>query len=137
MTILNVLRVPIIEWDDGVVFIFSWDSRQFFGGFVHLQISLANAIGIAGQIGNITAQAHLQISLANAIGIAGQIGNITAQAQNQVQAVGNPLSWIDTLKYSARENKPVDIVFDDENSTIYTAQSGQLFTIQTLFSIHG
>jgi hypothetical protein len=115
MTIRNVLVVPTIQWDDGVVFIFSWEENGlFFGGFVNLQISLVDPIGIATQI-----------------------GNITAQARTQVQVVGDPLSWTNSVKYSAREKKPINIVFDDEQSTVYTAQNGQPFTIQTLFSIHG
>jgi hypothetical protein len=115
MTIQTALNtVPAIEWDDTVVFVFSWNNQQFFSGFVHLQISLASAIGIATQI-----------------------GNITTQVQNQAQVAGDPQSWIDTVKNAARNNKGIAITFEDQQSTIYTTQTNTSFTLQTLFSLAG
>jgi hypothetical protein len=114
MSVKNVQVVPAIAWDDGFVFVFSWNNAQFFGGFVHLQISLASAVGIATQL-----------------------GNITTQVQNQVQVAGDPQSWLETIKNAARNGKTITITFDDQQSTVYTTQTNTSFTLQTLFSVAG
>jgi hypothetical protein len=116
MTVQTVNEVPVIEWDDSVVFVFSWSNKQFFGGFVHLQISAASATGIATQI-----------------------GAIQTTAQTQVQAASDPQSWLDTVKNAKRATppSPIAITFDDSLSTIYTTLTGVNFTLQQLFSLAG
>lgn len=117
MAIQNPSIVPTIEWDDSVVFLFSWNNQdqQFFAGFVHLQIAPANAVGMTTQITNIL----LQPTLA------------------QVQASSDPQSWLDTVKNAARNSKPITVTFDDAISTIYVAQINRSFTLHQLFSIAG
>lgn len=115
MAIQNLSVVPTIEWDDSVVFVFSWNNRQFFAGFVHLQIAVANAVGTTTQITNILQQL----------------------AQTQLQASSDPQSWLDTAKNAARNGKSITITFDDAQSTVYTTQTNQSFTLQQLFSLAG
>jgi hypothetical protein len=115
MTVQSPLAVPAIEWDDGVVFVFSWNDRQFFGGFVHLQISAANAVGSATQISSIVQQV----------------------VQNQIQAASDPQSWLDTVKNAARNNKQITITFEDSVSIPYTTLTNLNFNLQTLFSVAG
>jgi hypothetical protein len=114
MAVQTVNDVPVIEWDDSVVFVFSWSNRQFFGGFVHLQISAASATGIATQV-----------------------GAIQTTAQTQVQAASDPQSWLDTVKNAKRASTNIAITFDDTLSTIYTTLTGVNFTLQQLFSLAG
>ncbi|SIO63185.1 hypothetical protein SAMN05443247_09622 [Bradyrhizobium erythrophlei] len=115
MTVQNQSAVPTVEWDDGVVFVFSWNNRQFFAGFVHLQIALANAVGTTTQITAILQQL----------------------AQTQLQSSSDPQSWLDTVKNGSRNGNKVAIVFDDALSAVYSTQTGQNFTLQQLFSIAG
>jgi hypothetical protein len=115
MTTQTQSVVPSIEWDDSVVFVFSWNNQQFFAGFVHLQIALASAVGTTTQITNILQQL----------------------AQTQLQASSDPQSWLDTVKNAARNSKAITITFEDAISTVYTTQTNQSFTIQQLFSIAG
>jgi hypothetical protein len=115
MTVQNQSAVPTVEWDDGVVFVFSWNNRQFFAGFVHLQIAVANAVGTTTQITAILQQL----------------------AQIQLQSSSDPQSWLDTVKNGFRNGKQVTIIFDDALSTVYTTQTNQTFTLQQVFSIAG
>jgi hypothetical protein len=110
----TVSAVPQIEWDDGVVFVFSWNSQQFFAGFVHLQIAVANAVGTTTQVSAILQQLQ----------------------QTQVQFSSDPQSWLETVKNAARATKPINITFDT-NFVPYTTQSGQSFNLQQLYSIAG
>ena len=115
MAIQSPSVVPSIEWDDSVVFVFSWNNQQFFAGFVHLQIAVASAVGTTTQITNILQQL----------------------AQTQIQASSDPQSWLDTVKNAARNGKAITVVFDDATSTVYTSQTNQSFTLQQLFSLAG
>jgi hypothetical protein len=113
----TVSAVPQIEWDDGVVFVFSWNSQQFFAGFVHLQIAVANAVGTTTQVSAILQQLQ----------------------QTQVQFSSDPQSWLETVKNAARATnptKPINITFDT-NFVPYTTQTGQSFNLQQLYSIAG
>jgi predicted amidophosphoribosyltransferase len=107
--------VPAVEWDDSIVVVFSWNNRQFFAGFVHLQIATATATGTTTQLNNITQQV----------------------VQNQIQASSDPQNWLDTVKNSVRVGKSINITFDDAISVVYTTQTNQSFTLQELFSIAG
>ena len=107
--------VPAIEWDDSVVFIFSWNNRQFFSGFVHMQIALSTAQGSQTQINSILQQIQ----------------------QSQVQVSTDPQSWLEAIKNAARNNSKVSITFDDSTSVNYTTQTAQPFQLQILFSITG
>jgi len=74
MSIQSISVTPKIEWDDGVVFIFSWNNRQFLSGFAHLQVALALAVGTQTQINAILQQL----------------------SQTQVQTSTDPQSWLET-----------------------------------------
>lgn len=115
MSVQSAQVVPAIEWDDSVVFVFSWNNQQFFGGFVHQQLAIAIAAGSQTQISNIQ-----QVSL-----------------QAQIQVAGDAQSWLDTIKNAARNNKPVTITFEDALSAVYTTQTNQSFTLQQVFSVAG
>src|SRR5260370_18516735 len=90
----TVSAVPQIEWDDGVVFVFSWNSQQFFAGFVHLQIAVANAVGTTTQVSAILQQLQ----------------------QTQVQFSSYPQSWLETLKKPAMATNPTNPI----NITFHT-----------------
>jgi hypothetical protein len=118
MAIQPANAVPRIEWDDSVVFVFSFPDRgtRFFGGFVHLQLSQAAVAGSQTQVNSILAQ-------------------IT---QAQVQVASDPQSWLETVKNAARTSTAIAIVYDDANSTIYTTQiANTSFTLQLLFNVAG
>lgn len=115
MAVQTQIVVPSVEWDDSVVFVFSWNNRQFFAGFAHLQIALANAVGTTTQITSILQQL----------------------VQTQVQASSDPQSWLDTVKNAARNGKGITITFEDAVSAVYTTQTAQSFTLQQLFSLAG
>jgi hypothetical protein len=106
--------IPQIEWDDSVVFVFSWNNQQFYAGFVHLQIAVANAVGTTTQVSAILQQVQ----------------------QTQVQFSSDPQSWLETVKNAARNNKNISITFDT-NFLPYTTQTGQNFNLQQLYSIAG
>jgi len=112
MTIQTASQVaPALVWDDGVVFIFSFtfNGTQYYGGFPHMQVALANATGTQTQVSNI----------------------LQSIKQTQLQFQTDPGCWIDTLK----NNKAVDIVFDDSTSVNYTTQTAQPYALQVLYSI--
>ena len=112
MTIQTATQVaPTLVWDDGVVFIFSFtfNGTQYYGGFPHMQIALANATGSQTQVNKV----------------------LQTLQQSQLQVTTDPGCWIDTLK----NNKAVDIVFDDSTSVNYTTQTAQPYDLQVLYSI--
>ena len=106
--------VPQIEWDDSVVFVFSWNNQQFYAGFVHLQVAVASAVGTTTQVSAILQQLQ----------------------QTQVQFSSDPQSWLETVKNAARNSKNITITFD-ANFVPYTTQTGQNFDLQQLYSIAG
>ena len=111
---LNV--VPNIEWDDGVMFVFSWNQGQTLAGFTHIQISLANAVGSQTQVSALVQQI----------------------SQSQVQFASDPQSWLDTVKTAARSGKAtIAVTFDDSVSANYTTATGRIFILQQLFSVAG
>jgi hypothetical protein len=110
----TVLAAPQIEWDDSVVFVFSWNNQQFYAGFVHLQIAVANAVGTTTQVSSILQQLQ----------------------QTQVQFSSDPQSWLETVKNAARAKTSINITFDT-NFVPYTTQTGQSFNLQQLYSIAG
>jgi hypothetical protein len=110
---LNV--VPNIEWDDGVMFVFSWNQGQTLAGFTHIQISLANAVGSQTQVSALVQQI----------------------SQSQVQFASDPQSWLDTVKTAYRGGKAIAVTFDDSVSANYTTATGRIFSLQQLFSIAG
>jgi hypothetical protein len=118
MSAQTVSAQPTIEWDDSVVFVFSFldggGNRQF-SGFVHIQLALALAQGSATQV-------------TQAI----QVVN-----QQQIQFTTDAQCWLDTVKNAARAKNAISITFDDTLSQVYTTQTNQSFQLQQLFSLAG
>jgi hypothetical protein len=118
MAIKTANVVPKIQWDDSVVFVFSFvdGGTTFFAGFVHQQLSQATVAGSQIQINSILAQI----------------------LQSQLQVASDPQSWLDTIKTSSRSGNAIVINYEDSVSTIYTTQIPTLsFTLQQLFSLAG
>jgi hypothetical protein len=118
MAMQTIPARPAIEWDDSVVFVFSFtDSHgnKKFAGFVHVQIQSASAVG-----------SNMQVSQA-----------VAAVNQQEIQFSTDPGCWVETLKNAARSKTPVTITYEDAISTIYTTQTNQSFQLQELFSLTG
>lgn len=118
MTTQTVSAQPNIEWDDSVVFVFSFpDSggNKQFAGFVHIQVAIASAVGSNTQVTQ-----------------AVQVVN-----QQQIQFSTDPQSWIETVKNAARNNGSIVITYDDSINQLYTTQTTQSFQLQQLYSITG
>jgi hypothetical protein len=110
MSVQNVSATPHIEWDDSVVFVFSFNAptgdggtQQFFCGFVHAQIQVGAAIGSSQQVSQLVLVAN----------------------QQQIQFASDPQSWIDTVKNAERSAKAISITFDNAISTAYETQTNQ------------
>lgn len=118
MTTQTVSVQPTLEWDDSVVFVFSFtdnNGNKQFAGFVHLQVALATAQGSNTQVTQVL-----------------QVVN-----QQQIQFSTDPGCWIDTVKNAARNKAPITITYDDTLNAIYTTQTVQSFQLQLLFSLVG
>ena len=117
MSIQTVTQVGVtIEWDDSVVFVFSFQgpSGQVFCGFPHQQVALANQTGTQTQVSAI----------------------LQTLQQMQLQVTTDPGTWIETLKQGARGGK-INIVYEDSISAKYTTQTTKDFDLYQLFSITG
>jgi len=122
MSVQSVPVTPTIEWDDSVVFVFSFTGIQgvnndvkLFAGFVHVQVQIAVAVGSTTQVTPV-----LQVA-----------------QQQGIQFASDPQSWLDTLKNAVRNAKTVTITYEDSISTNYTTQTNQTFQLQQLFSLAG
>ncbi len=118
MTTQTISAQPTIEWDDGVVFVFSFtdqNGNKQFSGFVHMQIQLAVAQGSNTQVSQL----------------------VTAVNQQQIQFSSDPECWVESLKTAFRDKSNINIVYDDQVSTPYTTLTNQSFPLQQLFSITG
>jgi len=116
MTVQTVTAPLRIEWDDSVVIVFSFDGpiSRVFCGFVHQILALQFVSGNQTQV-----SAAIQVI-----------------QQQGIQVSLDPQTWVETVKTGARGGQ-VTVSFDDANSVVYTTQTNQSFTIQTLFSISG
>lgn len=116
MTIQTVQSDITIDWDDSVVMVFSFDTPggRMACGFVHQVLSVQSQSGNQTQVSAI-------LQLVQQVGI---------------QVSLDPQTWVETVKNAARSD-PATIVFDDTESVIYTTQTNQSFTLQSLFSVHG
>lgn len=127
-----------IVWDDGFMFIFSFDDpanpgQTLFCGFPHQVLSVAS-------------QAGTQI----------QVSPIQSQITNlQFQVSADPATWVETIKTAARgggqQPGGAQVSYDDSISSTYTQQlvvpatagspatvtQGTAFTLQLLYSIVG
>ena len=118
MSAASVQAQPTIEWDDSVVFVFSFtdgNGNKQFAGFVHMQLALAIAQGSNTQVTQVLQQVN----------------------QQQIQFTTDPQSWIETVKNAARNKSQITIVFDDTLNTAYTTQTAANFQLQVLFSLAG
>ena len=118
MTTQTISAQPTIEWDDGVVFVFSFtdqNGNKQFSGFVHMQIQLAAAQGSNTQVSQL----------------------VTAVNQQQIQFSSDPGCWVETLKTAFRNKSNIGIVYDDQVDTPYTTLTNQSFQLQQLFSLTG
>jgi hypothetical protein len=118
MTIQTVQSALTIEWDDSVVFVFSFTGTagKQFAGFVHQILALQSVTGSQTQV-----TAVLQ----------------TVQ-QNGIQVSLDPQTWVETVKNVARNTQTqAKVVYDDTASVTYTTGTNQSFTLQQLFSVTG
>jgi hypothetical protein len=118
MTTQTISAQPTIEWDDGVVFVFSFNdssNTQQFAGFVHIQVQVASAVGSNTQVSQV----------------------VTVVNQQQIQFSTDPECWVETLKAAARGPKSITITYEDSINTNYTTQTNQSFQLQQLFSLAG
>lgn len=118
MSAQTVSSQPTVEWDDSVVFVFSFadvNAVKRFAGFVHMPIALANAVGSTTQV----SQA------------------VQVVTQQQIQFSTDPATWIDTVKNAGRAKTSIAITYDDSLSVTYTTQTNQSFELQQLFSLAG
>ena len=105
-----------IEWDDGVMIVFSFPgaSGTLYCGFPHIVPAWQNQSGTQTQVSS----------------------TVQSIVQSAVQISGDPATWVETVKYGARGNK-IDVVYDDTINVNYTTQTANPFQLQQLYSIHG
>jgi hypothetical protein len=105
-----------IEWDDGVMLIFSFQgaSGTLYAGFPHVVPAWQNQTGTQTQL----------------------TATVQSIVQSAVQLSGDPGTWVETVKYGARGNK-ITIVYDDTTSVSYTTQTANPYALQQLYSLHG
>jgi hypothetical protein len=119
MSVQTVTVTPTIEWDDSVVFIFSFtgaDSSKTFCGFVHQQIQLSSVTGSQTQVTSI-----LQVI-----------------QQQGIQVSTDPQTWIEAIKNAARNtNNQITVTYDDIINVPYTTQTNLSFQLQQLYRVTG
>lgn len=116
MSVQTVQTSVNIEWDDGVVMVFSFAASggKMFCGFVHQVLAV-----------QVTSGSQTQVSAV-----------LSTVQQQAVQVSVDPQTWVETVKNAARGGKAT-IVFDDSTNTNYTTQTAQSFQLQLLHSISG
>ena len=114
MSSQTVSAVPTIEWDDGVVFIFSFGDPTLYAGVVHVQVAQATASGTQTQVSAI----------------------LQTLNQTQIQVASDPQSWLDTVKTAARGGKAINITYDTA-FVHYTTQIATSYDLQLLYSLAG
>ena len=119
MTVQTVSANPTIEWDDGLVFVFSFNdasNNRIFCGIIHVVLAVQLTAGQQAQITPL----------------------LQAISQGSFQGSSDPQTWIESVKNAARDpNKNVTVVYDDALSAIYTTLTNQTFTLQFLQSLTG
>jgi hypothetical protein len=119
MSTQTVTVNPAIEWDDSVVFVFSFtgaNGLKTFAGFVHQQIQFSSAQGSQTQV-----NAILQIV-----------------QQQGIQVSTDPQTWIETIKNAARSSSSqIVVTYDDATNVTYTTQTNVSFQLQQLFGVTG
>ncbi len=105
-----------IEWDDGVMIVFSFQgaSGTLYCGFPHLVPAWQSQSGTQTQVSQ----------------------TVQSISQSAVQISGDPATWVETVKYGARGNK-ITVVYDDTINVNYTTQTANPYQLQQLYSIHG
>jgi hypothetical protein len=105
-----------IEWDDGVMIVFSFQNAgsTVYCGFPHIVPAWQNQSGTQTQVS----------------------AKVQSVTQSAVQVSGDPATWVETVKYGARGNK-ITIDYDDTINVNYTTQTANPFQLQQLFSIRG
>ena len=105
-----------IEWDDGVVIVFSFPgaSGTLYCGFPHVVPAWQSQSGTQTQVST----------------------TVQTISQSAIQISGDPATWVETVKYGARGNK-IDIVYDDTANFPYTTQTANPYQLQQIYSIHG
>ncbi len=106
-----------IEWDDGIVIVFSFagPSGTLYCGFVHAIQAVQLVTGSQTQT------------------------TPTVQQINQMgtQITLDPQTWVETVKNGARNSAGAKVVYDDTINTNYTTATSQNFQLQILYSISG
>lgn len=105
-----------IEWDDGVVIVFSFQgsSGTVYCGFPHLVPAWQSQSGTQTQVS----------------------ATVQSIVQSAIQISGDPATWVETVKYGARNNK-ITVVYDDTINFNYTNALANPYQLQQLYSIHG
>lgn len=105
-----------IVWDDGVVIVFSFAgaSGTLYGGFPHVVPAWQSQTGTQTQVS----------------------ATVQSIVQSAMQISGDPGTWVETIKASARGNK-IDVVYDDTINFNDTTQTANPYQLQHLYSIAG
>jgi hypothetical protein len=112
-----------IEWDDGVVIVFSFtdptSNKKFVCGFPHIVPAWQSQTGTQTQVST-------------------KVQNITTST---LQISGDPATWVETVKYGSRaaggSTPTVTVVYDDSTSVHYTTEIATSFDLYQLFAIYG
>lgn len=119
MSAVSVTGVSItIEWDDGVMIIFSFQGAAGSTvkcGFPHIVPAWQSQTGTQTEVTS-------------------KIQNIT---QSGVQISGDPATWVETVKYGARDGKTINVTYDDTINVNYTTTTATPFQLFLLYSING
>ncbi|HEY6326661.1 MAG TPA: hypothetical protein VIW73_09155 [Candidatus Cybelea sp.] len=106
-----------IEWDDGVMIVFSFQgaSGKVYCGFPHVIPAWQSQTGTQTEVST-------------------RVQSIT---QTAVQISGDPATWVETVKYGARDGKTIDVTYDDTINVNYTTSTATPYQLQLLYSING
>ena len=116
MSVQTVQTSVEIEWDDGVVIIFSFAGTdgKIYCGFPHVVPAWQNQTGTQTQVS----------------------ATVQKIQQSAMQISGDPATWVETVKQGARNGK-ITIVYDDSTNTNYTTATATPYQLQVLYSLAG
>ena len=117
MSVKSYTGGVLINWDDSVVMVFSFQDggTTYYCGFTHVGVALQNTVGSQTQINSI----------------------VQTISQNALQISADPQTWVETIKTGARGTSAISIVYDDSTNIPYTTNTAQNFQLQILYSVAG
>lgn len=107
-----------IEWDDSVMIVFSFTpsggSKQYCG-FPHVIAAWQSQSGTQTEVS----------------------ARVQSLSQTAFQISGDPATWVETVKYGARDGKTINVTYDDTINVSYTTSTANNYQLQQLYSING